>query len=994
VKRRIKLKIREGRTQQAPADRFEQLLESVGSAEVLSEGLWSKVKYIIGKAGSIEKGGSIFGSGKKAKKAQEFIDRVIEKKSNDLIKKLDAEIRDQHPEFPNQEDKFDFQNAAASILAVYWSIVAAAGQCGDGGVDCGEGVKNLKPGDEGYLDVSIANEIIKDLESYAKYIADYKLADSYKHFTEGKSLHSKIPLTIQEAQRLDELFGLSSKEKMAKAVAASERGEDEEDSDAQRDALFNKDKKTSSWKGLESNLLPGVLALLGGGFTLAHLIAPYVLPQPGTIETITKKQHLKATINFVTTNGDTLSATAAKGSNLTGFVANLSGAPGNAATMGDFANQINNIATTTSQSVGNVTSAISQGLTMPSADAAKMMHFMHDFGVANPAVGYGQIVNATAPSQQFVNFVATTDPSFASTISSGASGAGTFKGGLTNVLGINPGAVSVAGAAITKAVFKFYTVTTITKGAVAAVPGGATAIAGSGALLTIGVSLLAAAAAVKLLRMKGKHSSRLKVLQDIVNQINPIEGGEPEPGPEPGPEPDPETDTAPGAVEEDCVEAVKAMDKEFQVGDYVLYEERQSSRVDGDYEPESSVGVIMDKGEGIEADMADPRYYWSQDEEIQEAQGSMYTGKNYTHRIFWNIWMFPVRTMRNKHMISVTTTSVAVFRKEGDEGCRPRITKLTEEDFRSYLADDIENFVKHHYETEFDKNTSEPAEDLRKAGAIDTLAKIIYGDRSPPPPTKQSKESLSTLFENGGKPTAQAVLDHLGIKNPMTDHRYQAYTFVVKALGTIDKKKRNKLPASATLRGSLEREIDKFSYTVDKETIKPFAGQHKAKVLEMLMDASEGKLTSNIADEKKHDQAWRKQRQLFKTRCSAAHTENDLDSKRKYCRSATEEFENSRARNFTLEDYKEYIRKRENGEINKSMKFYQYVIDNDLGLKKPAAKKTATKKPAAKKTAAKKPAAKKSAAKKSAAKKTAAKKKKISESIVQRWKELAGIIKG
>jgi len=697
VPKKIRLKIKESRNRKT-ARHLKQLIES---EVMLSEGVWSKIKYYVAKyGGSMEKGGVIFGRGKKAEKAEEFVKSVLQKKGNEFIKKLDDELKQANEEFPNQEDKYEFQNSAASILAVYWSIVAAAGKCGEG-VECGEGIKNLRDGEDGFLPVPIANEIIKDLESYAKYIANYKIADSYKHFLEEDAPNqiTKTPtfnLTESEIQRMDEIFGLSSKEKMAKQVAASERGEDIEGPDSEREDLFGKGKKTHAYQGLESNLLPGVLALLGAGFTAAHFVAMAFLPK--NVPKLSYKyswvtKHMKGAM------GKNITLGGAPGNGVLKILGNATGS-GTAKLGGDFVDQIKNLADTAKVANGDIIGGI-QKLMMEPANGGKLLNFAESFFSANPGVKVGTVFNATKPSSAFLSHVASADPSFASMLGAGPSGAGTAKGLLTNMLGINQGSVEIAGKQVMKAVQQSvlqsgYGATTATVGQ---------ALVGSGALLIIGVGLFGAAAAVKLLRMKGKHSSRLQIMQDIINQINPISDT-------PGPDPvDP-------VEEEDCVEKARKLWEGFQEGDFVLYEEQGSRYGEIDFSPAiiAKVGTKAELGDTFEGQLSDPVMGWDSEEgdsepegELKEAKPSISYGdpdkggrqtssKDTKQKIQFIIRSFQTRGAKSRGELPATGNEqfASVFRKEGDGECRPYIKKLTEDEFKDELAKLPLQVAEHH----------------------------------------------------------------------------------------------------------------------------------------------------------------------------------------------------------------------------------------------------------------------------------------------------------
>jgi len=141
---------------------------SIVSEMVLREGIWSKLKNFGAKTlGAWEKGGKIFGRGKRAKAAQaqytqsmEKLQNLAEKHSATLIKRLQGDFVDAG--YPNQEDKFEFLEQTLEMGAFYESIKKA--------VEGGE------------MEVVVANELISQLRIIVKKFLDYDLAGVYKHF--------------------------------------------------------------------------------------------------------------------------------------------------------------------------------------------------------------------------------------------------------------------------------------------------------------------------------------------------------------------------------------------------------------------------------------------------------------------------------------------------------------------------------------------------------------------------------------------------------------------------------------------------------------------------------------------------------------------------------------------------------------------------------------------------------------------------------------------
>ena len=162
---------------------YEESLLAEGIADdLLVEGFWSKAKYYLGKLGSLEKGGKFWGSKKHHEKAKEKLSAALGKASNKIVSDLSDKIKEEFPEFPNMEDQHEFRNALYNIGEVYDSVVAAAAK---------------DPEEEGYIDCVSANSIIENLRLYVRHQLDYEVSDSYKHGLEEEAARQK---TLDEAQ--------------------------------------------------------------------------------------------------------------------------------------------------------------------------------------------------------------------------------------------------------------------------------------------------------------------------------------------------------------------------------------------------------------------------------------------------------------------------------------------------------------------------------------------------------------------------------------------------------------------------------------------------------------------------------------------------------------------------------------------------------------------------------------------------------------------------
>jgi len=227
--------------------------EALLSEEPIDEGLWTNIKYGLAKIGGRYKaGGKIFGKKKVDQEAAAKIKTIIDKKGNEMIKKLDDEIKQQNPEFPNNKEPKDFLNTILAISTVYDSVVAAT---------------QKDPKDETYMPIDVANGIINDLRDYVKKFLDVDLKSLYSGLDEEIEAGG-IELSEEDLREIDETWGLN--EDYSDAVTEEEINEDE--SSDMRDKLNadrtarggGKDFDSERMKTLKSNKLPLMLAGVGG----------------------------------------------------------------------------------------------------------------------------------------------------------------------------------------------------------------------------------------------------------------------------------------------------------------------------------------------------------------------------------------------------------------------------------------------------------------------------------------------------------------------------------------------------------------------------------------------------------------------------------------------------------------------------------------------------------------------------------------------------------
>jgi hypothetical protein len=202
--------------------------------KVLQEGLWEKVKYGLSKLGRYKAGGKIFGKGKIDQEAGAKIQSILDKKGNELIKVLNTKIKEENPEFPNNEKGEQFLKTVMEIAAVYDSIIEAT---------------KKNPKEEGYLPTDAANVVIEDLAEYVKKFLDVDLSASYSVMD---SEEEKVTDDGEEELLTDEVEDINEDEAAdVRAKLQAKKGD-------------AKDRDSERMKGLKSNKLPLVLTAVGG----------------------------------------------------------------------------------------------------------------------------------------------------------------------------------------------------------------------------------------------------------------------------------------------------------------------------------------------------------------------------------------------------------------------------------------------------------------------------------------------------------------------------------------------------------------------------------------------------------------------------------------------------------------------------------------------------------------------------------------------------------
>lgn len=145
---------------------------------------WENLKYKLGKLGSITKGGKFFGRKKQDAKAKEEIEALLKDANNKFISDMDKKLKEVAPEFPNNKSREQFLEALSVISATYDSIIQAchktyaihaySGSREDLKDEENKGflktdkdgnyVTAIKPGEEGYMTIEMANSLIESLQ--------------------------------------------------------------------------------------------------------------------------------------------------------------------------------------------------------------------------------------------------------------------------------------------------------------------------------------------------------------------------------------------------------------------------------------------------------------------------------------------------------------------------------------------------------------------------------------------------------------------------------------------------------------------------------------------------------------------------------------------------------------------------------------------------------------------------------------------------------------
>jgi hypothetical protein len=207
---------------------------SKSEVDSINEGLWEKVKYGLSKLGRYKVGGKLTGRGKIDQDTAAKIQSILDKKGNEVIKILNSKIKEENPEFPNNEKGEQFLKTVMEIATVYDSIVEAT---------------KKNPEEEGYLPIDAANTVIEDLAEYVKKYLDVDLKAAYSVMDSEKE---KVDSDSKEELLTDEVDDIKEDEHSdVRDKLQAKKGEGDKKRDSER------------MKTLKSNKLPLLLAGIG-----------------------------------------------------------------------------------------------------------------------------------------------------------------------------------------------------------------------------------------------------------------------------------------------------------------------------------------------------------------------------------------------------------------------------------------------------------------------------------------------------------------------------------------------------------------------------------------------------------------------------------------------------------------------------------------------------------------------------------------------------------
>ena len=470
---------------------------------VIQEGLWNTLKNFATKFDNLEAGGKLIGKDKWKEKATAQYEKAIEKQSNASVKALANQIKKDSPNFPNEEEHFQFLTATHDIAALYDSIAA--------------GVAKYKEGsakqEKGAMSPDVANGLVEALRMYVKILLDRDLKDVYKHFNESRDTVNK--------ELLNEFFKNPFKKKKKYA-----------DDDALRVGKPGEEgERSGTMKGLESQILPLLLGGLGSGFSAAHLVALNAVQPFHKIPDLDKLSTKEVTdmIGGYTPDGVILDPTGnglsvmyQRGAEALG--ANVAGAASK--------NLVSNLDALADHHNVDVNQIIDQSTKLTNwkdkGQAARAIRIAYDYA-KNTGGDFDDFINRSGITKEAAAFAQNhplADKGLMDVFGSGPQTGGGVKGLGATVFGVKKGSVQlIAQKVLVPVIKKQFIKKGVASATQVAAQGALGSLAKTNLLAMLGVGATAAGVAVGLLRAKGRKSSRAQILDDLYKTLKWFDGG-------------------------------------------------------------------------------------------------------------------------------------------------------------------------------------------------------------------------------------------------------------------------------------------------------------------------------------------------------------------------------------------------------------------------------------------------------------------------------------
>ena len=204
---------------------LQKIIDEELKKAILEEGSWlDTIKFGISKLPNLERR-----KGPKVDAAIKQVGKIIDKESNQRFKEMMKALEARLPGFPNVKTHEDFLQGMEEFAMLYDGIVEEY--------------------NDGKLEAPIANALIGDLRVVVRKFLDYDLKDVYKHFKENQ-------------EKIDEALPFTNQAKVDKAAEKMRQ----DDQGGPIGSKYGDESETI--KGLQSNILPGVLAMGGVGTLL------------------------------------------------------------------------------------------------------------------------------------------------------------------------------------------------------------------------------------------------------------------------------------------------------------------------------------------------------------------------------------------------------------------------------------------------------------------------------------------------------------------------------------------------------------------------------------------------------------------------------------------------------------------------------------------------------------------------------------------------------